>query len=940
MKPHTIAAALSLALLLAGAGASSPAAAADDTQNPEQAPAKDDSAAHTLDKVVVTGSLIPQAKIELASPVITITAQDIENQGFRNVYDALRALPIANGSVQDAQFTGGFTPGANEISLFGLAPSFTLTLLNGRPLADYPLPFNGNSDITDLANIPLAMVDHIDILTGAASSIYGSSAIAGVVNIVLKEHADGTLVTLRAGGYSQGGGGNERAQIFGGTTIGKLDLVYGLELTHQNEMLARQAPGLGLNRPGDDNPRAFLLADETGGGFNYVDPGAQTCAALHDLYNGTLVYSHRSTGSRFYCGSPENGFNSIVNRDRSADALVSAKYHLGEHTTAYAQLLYDFSEPTYSGGLPFWASNRINDPIYDQTTGRYEYLQRIFAPEEIGGFAGESQHVYTHAFNFTAGVQGAFGDSDYNYDAYYNRSQVNTIYKSINGTFINHAIDNYFLGPQLGVDDSLGVPIPIFAPDLARFYAPITPAQYDAFVGSRSEHSLSWTQNFTLTVNDTSLFTLPGGDVGGAAVAQYGIDQLNAPPDLNALNGAFGDTFVRPTAAGSRDHYALGTELRVPITHMLTADASGRYDRYDYSAGSGYGGGGNGAGKFTYKAGLEFRPVDEWLLRSSYATAFRTPDLYNLFQGKTGGYSQVTDWYQCRVAGYTSANIGDCPLGGISPLILTSGSTTLKNITAKSFGYGFVWSPLDNRLNLSVDYNRVTIDNEVQQIDLNRVLETEANCRIGHAEGGQAYDINSPTCRNALALVQRNAADAPFNPNGITQLTSVPTNIALENQAGIQATARYRWQTDSWGKFQVGAVYFVQLKHTSQNFPGDATFDDLCCNNSDEFHNTFAADASWDIGPFNATLRGNRYAPTWASDGSARNVGPWIVYNASAKYAFTPDMSLQLIVNNLTNRQPPKDPTNGSYPYYDSGNYNAYGRAYWVEFSYRFGAGR
>ena len=137
-----------------------------------------------MEQVTVTGSLIPQQKVDGVAPEITLSAQDIEDQGFRNVYDAIRNLPIANGSVQDAQFTGGFTPGASEISLFGLDPSFTLTLLIGRPLEDYPLAFNGASDITDLANIPLGLIDHIDVLTGAASSIYGSSAVAGVVNIV------------------------------------------------------------------------------------------------------------------------------------------------------------------------------------------------------------------------------------------------------------------------------------------------------------------------------------------------------------------------------------------------------------------------------------------------------------------------------------------------------------------------------------------------------------------------------------------------------------------------------------------------------------------------------------------------------------------------------------------------------------------------------------
>ena len=89
-----------------------------------------------LDTVVVTGSLIPQVKMENANPVVTISSEDIARQGFKNVYDVLRAQPLATGAVQDNQFTNGFTPGATTISLLGLSPGFTLILLDGRPLPD------------------------------------------------------------------------------------------------------------------------------------------------------------------------------------------------------------------------------------------------------------------------------------------------------------------------------------------------------------------------------------------------------------------------------------------------------------------------------------------------------------------------------------------------------------------------------------------------------------------------------------------------------------------------------------------------------------------------------------------------------------------------------------------------------------------------------------
>ncbi len=97
--------------------------------------AKKDEKPEKLPTVPVTGSLIPQAQVENAAPVITITTQQLEKQGFGTVYDALRAQPVATGAVQDNQFTGGFTPGATTISLLGLNPGYTLILINGHPLA-------------------------------------------------------------------------------------------------------------------------------------------------------------------------------------------------------------------------------------------------------------------------------------------------------------------------------------------------------------------------------------------------------------------------------------------------------------------------------------------------------------------------------------------------------------------------------------------------------------------------------------------------------------------------------------------------------------------------------------------------------------------------------------------------------------------------------------
>src|SRR5690349_5921547 len=186
-----------------------------------------------LQVINVTGSLIPQAQVETASPVITISTQQLEKSGFGTVYDALRAQPVSTGAVQDNQSTGGFTPGATTISLLGLDPGFTLFLINGHPMADYPLLYNGVSNFVDLTDIPVGMVDHIDILPGNQSSIYGSSAIAGVVNVILKDRIDGYELNVRGGAYSGGGGNNGRVEFLGGHSFGGLDLTFGVQFNNQ-----------------------------------------------------------------------------------------------------------------------------------------------------------------------------------------------------------------------------------------------------------------------------------------------------------------------------------------------------------------------------------------------------------------------------------------------------------------------------------------------------------------------------------------------------------------------------------------------------------------------------------------------------------------------------------------------------------------------------------
>ena len=143
---------------------------------------------------MVTGSRIPRTSVEGPAPVVTITSADITNSGFATIADVMSSVTQNLGALDNNQNTDGFSPGAQAVDLRGLGPNHTLVLVNGRRIADYPQSYRGNSNFTDISNIPASLVDRIEILSGSASAVYGSDAISGVINFILKQKADGTTV--------------------------------------------------------------------------------------------------------------------------------------------------------------------------------------------------------------------------------------------------------------------------------------------------------------------------------------------------------------------------------------------------------------------------------------------------------------------------------------------------------------------------------------------------------------------------------------------------------------------------------------------------------------------------------------------------------------------------------------------------------------------------
>lgn len=887
-----------------------------------------------LQGVVVTGSLIPRAQIETASPTITITSAEMKKQGFSNVYDALRSLPTAQGAVQDNQSTNSFTPGATTISLLGLDPSFTLVLMNGKPLADYPLLYNSQSNFVDLSSIPNAIVDHIDILPGNQSAIYGSAAIAGVVNIITKQHIDGVDLDFRVGGYSDGGGQQQRLQLSGGNKWGDLDLIYALQLDNQDPIYGYQRDYTDSNLDGPTagsrvNSRARVFSNA----FNnkYIDPGADTCAPISGLFGNSLSYSTRP-GFGNYCGTPKsNAYTTFLNGNKSATGYLNARYRLNDTTQIYGDFVASVSKQKIEvGGVTFWGLGDGTAPyVYDVDTKHLvSVYQHILAPEEVGTLADPS--IWGEQYVSTLGIRGSIGDSAWNYDGYFHRSDVRTGFKQ--RRLLTNKANAFFLGQQVGEDPfGYGYPAYHLGPkNNPNFWGAITPGQYASISDDVRNDSSTYNETAALQLNNTELFSLPAGQVGFGGIAEWGKQSWKNPIDPRVTAGEFWGT-GGTSGRGTRDRWAVAGEFNVPVFSMLTADLSGRYDKYSTDA--------NSQGKFTYRIGLEFRPFDTLLFRGNYGTAFRAPDMGYVFSGGSKFFTNVTDYYNCRKD--QGDNYGTCnpPNDSVQINGSSSGNEALKYITAKSFGYGVVWSPSPN-LTLKADYVHVKIDQEVNSYSINTILQREADCRLGHTTNGTPVDGNSPTCKAFEALVNRNPIDAPVGAGQLNGVKTFPINISNESVSNIIASAAYKLETGRFGDFTFLADYNLQTSHLRQQFPEDPVTDLLRGNfYGNQFKNIGSAGIVWDIGPWSTAVKYLRYGKTFNFKGT-ETVGPWMRYNASVQYNFSDDASLALIGNNIFNARPPRDNTFTSYPFYDLYSYNSYGRLVMLEMNVHFGGGK
>ena len=870
-----------------------------------------------VSSIVVTGSRIRQPGYEASSPITSLSSESIAMSQPVAVEELVKDLPAAVPAVGSATNNG--SGGGATINLRGLGTNRTLVLINGRRV----VPFNLQG-VVDTNTIPLALVERVDTVTGGASAVYGADAVAGVVNFILKKQVDGTTIDMRMGTTSEGGGESFDMSIASGFDAGRFSAVYSLELQSQTPLWAyeRSQQDSTLDAPTESARaarRAYLRTDYND---DYLDPGQATCDALAGQNNGSTQYAERARYG-FYCGSDRSiGYGTILSKRRGANGYASLRYAFDNGAEWFADVQMGYHDLALMRDVTQWgrmaADGNEDGYFYNQATDQVEFWQRQFSPEEMGGLNNGMVRSTQKTFSVTTGFKGALG-ADWEYEASLSHSQYQS---SIRWPQIIAAKANaLFLGEQLGeyTDDDDNV-FPVFNADPARLYRPLSRSEYDSIAARTTYTPKSRTDTAALTLTNGELFELPGGKAGFAATAEFGNQSYALNPDPLATQYYY-YSWKDSAGHGSRNRWATAAELRLPLHDTFNVSVAGRFDQYRYS--------GNTIGKATWSGGLEWRPIDTLLVRGSYGTAFRAPDLHYVYAGPGNDETSANDYYTCAVDG------GDDCSDYEENLIRTrEGNRKLDPETSTSWSAGFVWSPAVG-LDLSVDWFDIDMRDQVQDMDVSTILRDEAACRLGGA------DAASPTCVDAISRVTRTSDGRLYGVH------VSPINIARETTRGIDVGLRYRLSTGI-GDFILSGNHTWVKTHDFQQFEGDVVEDQFAINSGFDIPRTkTSASVTWENAAWSATLYGSRLGklPTYDSydqsfdpdSGDSPWIGATYRYNVSLQYRFDDHSRLSLSVVNIANKLPPKDVTYTPYPYYDVSWFDTVGRTINLQYTHKFG---
>jgi len=697
-----------------------------------------------LDRIEVTGSRIRGSEMETQQPIVTLTRHEIERQGFTSVADVLQNLTSAGSpAIARAEaLASGENVGGYYVDIRNLGATRTLVLINGKRLGAT------TGGYQDLSQIPMSAIERIDILKDGASAIYGSDAIAAVVNVITRKRHEGAEALAYFGQYGEGDGDNQQYSFTVGTPSERGGVTLSVEYSKQAPVHAKDRWFSAYGNAGPDYPRSgWSAVSQNGSWFGPCGPGgANTWCTLSNGGDPASVAGFHPITPAEYANSNQQMFLQTGIERRSV--FVNANYDVTDSIVFNADVLYNHrSTDQQIAGYPYQSSAFETplgvDSAFNPIPGEeIDFRRRLW---EVPRTTRSDLETYRLAGGLNGYFELAGHGWDWDVGTLLNR---NTSTKHAHGD-MSLIASRQALGPSY--IDANGVarcgtaadPIegclawnPLLPHGVASPGALSDPALQRFLFPYYVDTGLTRTTSYSANLSG-GLFNLPAGEVGLAVGVEHRKEQGRFVPDAFAQSGqstGLGAT----TTEGSYSLDEAYMELNVPIladapfARELTVNIAGRYSDY-----SNFGDTTNG--KFSFA----WRPVDELLVRGTFAEGFRAPTIDNLYGGTGTSFEQYTD--PCGTGAVNSVNgnaactaagvpVGYVQLGqGLEPCtsypcqtpdqFLTGSNPDLLPETSRSRTAGLVWSPRwVQGLDISLDWYRYSIEDMIIADSVDRIL--------------------------------------------------------------------------------------------------------------------------------------------------------------------------------------------------------------------------
>jgi len=843
-----------------------------------------------LQEVVVTGSMIKRPAAETAEAVTVLKSDDLKSQGITNVEEALNTLTGNTPGINIASSVGTFSGGGSYANMRDLGSGRTLILLDGQRLAN-----NANTgNAVDLSGIPFSAIGSVEVLREGASALYGSDAIAGVINFITKKNYQGAEVEANFDRPQDNGGGAGQADF----TVGHGDLAndgYNVMITgsyqKQQELRATQRDftASGFN-PG-------------GGYFSTNNPGTWPGSFIDSNNNNYQSGYPACVGNplltRYFgnCGYRYSAATDLLPKSDEASGMVAFTKTLPANNQIQLQYFYTQSETTgYSGPMFYEFALDPASPYYPTagqlTCGGGAAACGGAAPDLAGGgtavWTDPDNSRYSGNINVEQRVLLTFSGTNggWDYTTALNWSKNTNDNRNVGG-YPNEAV--LASGPGGTLSDLINP----FGPQSAAGQALINSSYVNGVYALGEDTRWGVTGHANHELGDAFNAGTPATFAIGLEVNGERFTYATTPyNDLVSAATGLTDSAVE----GSRQIQAAYVELDVPLTKQIDLDISDREDRY-----SDFGTTNNG------KVTIRYQPTDFLTFRGAASTGFRAPTLFNLYNppslaaATSGTMGQGNpDCGAVPVAPFTAAT---CNTQGIG---LFGGDRNLTPETSQNFDLGVVISPIRD-MGITIDYYRILIKNTISVTPAEAIYgdpSAFANLIVTNAAGGltptiaEATDCNPYTSATCGYVKQLEANTGRVTTDGIDLSVQyqqhTPFGTFHEDLEGT-ATTQYLLQQYTGGPFQNIVGYYNEIP--------------AGLNVAYRWEHNLRVDWTSPGGVYGGGL-GNRFYSSYIDEypdgaGNQRTVGSYSLVDGYASVKPIPKLTVLVGIKNLLNRDPP-----------------------------------